>query len=54
MNAFCPGWCKTDMAGWEKPPRTSAQGADTGVWLATLKEEGVNGKFFSDRKEGDW
>ena len=54
MNVFCPGWCKTDMAGWDRPPRTSAQGADTGVWLATLKEEGVNGKFFAERKEREW
>ena len=32
--------------------RTSAQGADTAVWLASDSEvEGVNDKFFEDRKE---
>ena len=32
--------------------RTSAQGADTAVWLASSPEvEGVSGKFFEDRQE---
>jgi NAD(P)-dependent dehydrogenase (short-subunit alcohol dehydrogenase family) len=32
--------------------RTSAQGADTAVWLASSPEmTGVNGKFFEDRQE---
>jgi NAD(P)-dependent dehydrogenase (short-subunit alcohol dehydrogenase family) len=32
--------------------RTSAQGADTAVWLASAPElEGVRGKFFEDREE---
>src|SRR5512135_1821419 len=32
--------------------RTSAQGADTAVWLASSPEvEGVSGKFFEERKE---
>jgi NAD(P)-dependent dehydrogenase (short-subunit alcohol dehydrogenase family) len=32
--------------------RTSAQGADTAVWLASAPElEGVSGKFFEDREE---
>ena len=32
--------------------RTSAQGADTAVWLASSHEvEGVNGKFFVEREE---
>ena len=31
--------------------RTSAQGADTAVWLASSpEEEGVSGKFYADRK----
>lgn len=50
VNAMCPGWCKSDMAGnhasslasadrtrfnaivcagWERPPKTAAEGADT-------------------------
>ena len=28
VYSCCPGWCKTDMAGWEKPPLTAEQGAD--------------------------
>ena len=32
--------------------RTSAQGADTAVWLASSPEvEGVSGKFFEEREE---
>lgn len=32
--------------------RTSAQGADTAVWMASAPElEGVSGKFFEDREE---
>jgi len=32
--------------------RTSAQGADTAVWLAGAPElEGVSGKFFEEKKE---
>ena len=36
----------------QRSERTSAQGADTAVWLASSdKMEGVTGKFFGDRKE---
>jgi NAD(P)-dependent dehydrogenase (short-subunit alcohol dehydrogenase family) len=52
VNAYCPGWVKTDMGG-KSAPRTIAQGADTAVWLATA--EGIpTGKFFRDRKEIPW
>uniref|UniRef100_A0A7S4PIT2 Uncharacterized protein n=1 Tax=Paramoeba aestuarina TaxID=180227 RepID=A0A7S4PIT2_9EUKA len=55
VNVFCPGWCKTDMAGHELPPRTATQGADTGVYLSTLSgDAAVTGKFFSERKEREW
>ena len=55
INAMCPGWCKTDMAGHDRPPRTAAQGADTAVYLATLPIGALdNGKFFSDRHERKW
>jgi len=23
----CPGWCKSDMAGWERPTKSGRQGA---------------------------
>lgn len=36
----------------QRSGRTTVQGADTAVWLASSPdEEGVNGKFFYDRKE---
>ncbi len=36
----------------QRSARTSAQGADTAVWLASSPEvEGVSGKFFGDREE---
>ena len=56
MN-MCPGLCKTDWAGWEKPQRTAAQGADTAVWLETLPKEEqmkLSGHFFRDRTDTNW
>lgn len=52
VNAYSPGWVRTDMGG-RSAPRTVEQGADTAVWLAT-NEKHVTGKFFSDRKETPW
>lgn len=52
VNAFCPGWVKTDMGG-KSAPRSVEQGADTAVWLATA-EKIKTGKFFRDRKEIPW
>eukprot|EP00820_Chromera_velia_P020357 Cvel_1196.t1-p1 / transcript=Cvel_1196.t1 / gene=Cvel_1196 / organism=Chromera_velia_CCMP2878 / gene_product=Carbonyl reductase [NADPH] 1, putative / transcript_product=Carbonyl reductase [NADPH] 1, putative / location=Cvel_scaffold39:169446-172089(-) / protein_length=185 / sequence_SO=supercontig / SO=protein_coding / is_pseudo=false len=46
INACCPGWCKTDMAGWERPPKTAEQGAETPVFLATLPPgAGLSGRY---------
>jgi NAD(P)-dependent dehydrogenase (short-subunit alcohol dehydrogenase family) len=52
VNAFDPGWVKTDMGG-NSAPRSLEQGADTAVWLAT-SEITTTGKFFRDRKEISW
>jgi NAD(P)-dependent dehydrogenase (short-subunit alcohol dehydrogenase family) len=52
VNAFDPGWVKTDMGG-SSAPRTADQGADTAVWLAT-HELIATGKFFRDRKVIAW
>ena len=52
VNAFCPGWVKTDMGG-RSAPRNVERGADTGVWLAT-EVKIATGKFFRDRKEIPW
>jgi carbonyl reductase 1 len=55
VNAICPGWCRTNMAG-DKAPRTAAEGADTPVWLAHTPPgpHAPTGKFFRDRTEVSW
>ncbi len=53
VNAFCPGWVRTDMGG-PHAKRSVEQGADTGVWLATLPARGPTGGFFRDRKPIPW
>jgi NAD(P)-dependent dehydrogenase (short-subunit alcohol dehydrogenase family) len=52
VNAYCPGWVRTDMGG-RSAPRSVEQGADTAVWLAT-NDKIQTGKFFRDRKEIPW
>lgn len=52
VNAYCPGWVKTDMGG-KSAPRNVEQGADTAVWLAT-SEMVSTGLFFRDRKVIPW
>eukprot|EP00918_Siedleckia_nematoides_P060920 GHVU01132985.1.p1 GENE.GHVU01132985.1~~GHVU01132985.1.p1 ORF type:complete len:290 (-),score=60.25 GHVU01132985.1:396-1235(-) len=54
VNACCPGWCRTDMAG-DQATRSAEEGADTLVYLATLPpDNGLNGKFVRDREEVEW
>jgi NAD(P)-dependent dehydrogenase (short-subunit alcohol dehydrogenase family) len=53
VNSMCPGWVRTDM-GTDAAPRTVEEGADTGVWLATLSDDGPNGGFFRDREPIPW
>ena len=52
VNAFDPGWVKTDMGG-KSAPRNIEQGADTAVWLAT-SDRIPTGELFRDRKEIPW
>lgn len=52
VNAFDPGWVKTDMGG-RSAPGSVEQGADTAVWLATT-ESVDTGKFYYSRKEIPW
>lgn len=52
VNAYCPGWTKTDMGGMSAP-RTVEQAADTAVWLATAERIGT-GSFYRDRMEIPW
>lgn len=52
VNAYSPGWMKTDMGG-ANAPFTADEGAATAVYLATLPEGGAQGKFFAEmRKSG--
>jgi NAD(P)-dependent dehydrogenase (short-subunit alcohol dehydrogenase family) len=53
VNAMCPGWVRTDMGG-PNAKRSVAEGADTAVWLATLKKGGPTGGFFRDRRPIPW
>jgi NAD(P)-dependent dehydrogenase (short-subunit alcohol dehydrogenase family) len=52
VNAFDPGWVKTDMGG-QSAPGSVEEGADTAVWLAT-REKSDTGKFYYGRKEIPW
>jgi NAD(P)-dependent dehydrogenase (short-subunit alcohol dehydrogenase family) len=52
VNAFDPGWVKTDMGG-RSAPGSVEEGADTAVWLATT-ENISSGKFYRSRKEINW
>ena len=50
VNAFDPGWVKTDMGG-NNASRTPEQGADTAIWLATIAPLNLTGKMFYNRQE---
>jgi NAD(P)-dependent dehydrogenase (short-subunit alcohol dehydrogenase family) len=53
VNAMTPGWVRTRLGGL-KAPRSTAEGAETAVWLAMLPDDGPRGKFFRDREEFPW
>jgi len=54
-NAMSPGAVDTPLLHAMAPGiagRTTAQGADTAIWLATSPElSGVSGRFYTDRRE---
>lgn len=52
VNAYSPGWLQTDMGG-SNAPFTADEGAETGVYLATLPEGGAQGKFFAEMRKFD-
>jgi NAD(P)-dependent dehydrogenase (short-subunit alcohol dehydrogenase family) len=53
VNSMYPGWVHTRMGG-EAAPRTPEEGADTGIWLATLSKDGPSGGAFRDRERASW
>ncbi|CAN9500206.1 unnamed protein product [Ophioblennius macclurei] len=55
LNACCPGWVRTDMAG-PKAPKSPEEGAITPVYLALLPPGATqpHGKFVSDKEVQTW
>ncbi|XP_072441721.1 carbonyl reductase [NADPH] 1 [Chiloscyllium punctatum] len=55
LNACCPGWVRTDMAG-PKAPGTAEEGAVTPVYLALLPAgtEALHGEFVSNKTVQKW
>uniref|UniRef100_A0A3B5M5M8 carbonyl reductase (NADPH) n=1 Tax=Xiphophorus couchianus TaxID=32473 RepID=A0A3B5M5M8_9TELE len=55
LNACCPGWVRTDMAG-PKAPKSPDEGAVTPVYLALLPAEAAepHGKFVSEKEVQPW
>ncbi|MEI8278568.1 MAG: SDR family oxidoreductase [Bacteroidota bacterium] len=53
VNSAHPGWVKTDL-GSDAAPMSQAQGAKTGVALATLPADGPTGKYIHMGKELPW
>jgi NAD(P)-dependent dehydrogenase (short-subunit alcohol dehydrogenase family) len=50
VNAYSPGWLKTDMGGPDAP-FTAEEGAETALYLATLPKGGPSGKFFAEMRK---
>lgn len=55
LNACCPGWVRTDMAG-PKATKSPEEGAETPVYLALLPPdaEGPHGQFVQEKKVEQW
>ncbi|XP_010773684.1 carbonyl reductase [NADPH] 1-like, partial [Notothenia coriiceps] len=55
VNACCPGWVRTDMAG-PKAPKSPEEGAVTPVFLALLPAGATDphGRFVSDKEVQPW
>ena len=50
INAYSPGWMKTDMGGSDAP-FIADEGAETAVYLATLPDGGSQGGFFAEMRK---
>ncbi|NXE49782.1 CBR1 reductase, partial [Casuarius casuarius] len=55
LNACCPGWVRTDMAG-PRAPKSPDEGAETPVYLALLPADahGPHGQFVSNKTVQVW
>ena len=55
LNACCPGWVRTDMAG-PKAPKSPDEGAETPVYLALLPPGSTepHGQYVSNKKVRSW
>ncbi|NXY62113.1 CBR1 reductase, partial [Callaeas wilsoni] len=55
LNACCPGWVRTDMAG-PKAPKSPDEGAETPMYLALLPSnaDAPHGQFVSDKTVQPW
>jgi len=53
VNAMTPGRVRTQLGGIDAS-RSVKKGAETAVWLATLEDAGLTGKFFKDQQEFPW
>uniref|UniRef100_A0A8C5MG20 Carbonyl reductase 1 n=1 Tax=Leptobrachium leishanense TaxID=445787 RepID=A0A8C5MG20_9ANUR len=55
LNACCPGWVKTDMAG-PNATKSPDEGAETPVYLALLPPDATSphGELVSDKKVVKW
>ncbi|XP_012882980.1 PREDICTED: carbonyl reductase [NADPH] 1 isoform X1 [Dipodomys ordii] len=55
LNACCPGWVRTDMAG-PTATKSPEEGAETPVYLALLPPDagGPHGQFVTEKKVEKW
>ncbi|KAH0624847.1 hypothetical protein JD844_032696 [Phrynosoma platyrhinos] len=55
LNACCPGWVRTDMAG-PRATKSPDEGAETPVYLALLPPgaDGPHGQYISEKKVQKW
>ncbi|KAM5280897.1 carbonyl reductase [NADPH] 1 [Ctenodactylus gundi] len=55
LNACCPGWVRTDMAG-PSATKSPEEGAETPVYLALLPPdaEGPHGEFVQEKQVKQW
>jgi len=54
VNVYCPGFVQTDMTRGTPAKKTPDEAAVTGLWLATLPDDGPRGRFFREKQEIAW